>query len=395
MSIQALELALVTIFGDGGLIVADCKYHNICKLTATHGDYCILHSPDETKDRLEFKTAFQKHWHESNDFSHFVFTFTFPPKILTEGSHHEKFTLDSAKLDHAVFKGNVKCENISIIDCSFSSAEFEKEAFFKDVKFLGKTTFTSAVFFENAIFKHSSFADETSFYYTLFEKVLYLDNITFMGKSNFANVQIIPDNPNTFITFKEVTFSDYVNFNNAKIFGRIDFSSTRFNKEAIFWKSDFRGLSSFSSCEFHGNLILFDESSFQHKQTTFFRCQFHNGPSFKKTEFGGPVVFENTEFYNGVRFVDTVFKREVTFDETLFKGYSLFEGTEKPIFSNTKVVFKDVILDPPETLNIRNADFKKTTLTQLNLEKASLTAITWPKKGLFISRNCIFDEKNK
>jgi uncharacterized protein YjbI with pentapeptide repeats len=376
-----------------GGIVADCKHYDICKLPASHGEYCILHSPDQKKDIQEFNTALKEHRLNKKNYSFFNFPSTFPPLELISPHDNELFAPIKAKFDNAVFHGTVNFKNITIRSCSFFKATFKNNTSFLKTNFKGNTTFSSAIFEKHTDFSIINFNGSALFNNAKFYDNLFFNDVTFHNIASFNSSRMGCRNSHALIEFKKVTFDNDTTFHDAKAIGRLNMIDTTFNGSTIFWDFFTKRICEFCTCFFKGEPTEFDGSKFIGEKTRLFRCRFYHGASFKKVKFRNIVTFENTDFYDGISFVDTAFNGKAIFQDTTFKGYSLFEGTEKPIFENANVVFKGVILDPPETLNIRNADFKNTTLTQLNLEKASLTAITWPKKGLFISRNCIYDEK--
>lgn len=113
--------------------------------------------------------------------------------------------------------------------------------------------------------------------------------------------------------FKDITFNEKANFNQAVFLGTVDFSRSTFLKEATFRNAHFNQIVNFNGAVF--------------KQRTYFsRAIFDQKAHFYRTQFEGRTHFTEVEF-NNVSFRFSYFHRFVSFaDIDKFKGITLFIG---------------------------------------------------------------------
>jgi uncharacterized protein YjbI with pentapeptide repeats len=160
----------------------------------------------------------------------------------------------------------------------FSSRKFDKPVYFTGATFKDEVRFVNAEFQGAAIFDWSEF-----------QKVTYFDEAKFMDVTSFLGSK----------------FRGMVRFNRAKFhkdkdtefinasFKFSDFNGTEFNKEVVFIKTKFRGLTLFTNTSFN--------------ETRFDRVIFNGPVWFRITRFKKDVLFLNTKFRRGVSIIDSIF----------------------------------------------------------------------------------------
>ena len=314
-----------------------CNYHEVCALTDEAdpaAGFCILHSPQEDKDPDTFANTLRVHRETQGDqFACMVF-----PK--------------TADLRNMTFAGGA----------SFFGATFAGGASFRGATFAGLASFVGTTFAERAVFFEAAFAGEASFVGTTFSRQVDFVKTTFAGVADFGGA-----------TFAEAarftaTFAGVADFGGATFAGVADFGGTIFAGPATFTNATFSGPATFTNATFSGPA------------------------TFTNATFSGPATFDKIFFAS-----DATFSRSHFFGRALFSPKQVGERQKLPVFSaNATVDFRDLVLESPERLSFRHADFQTCRFLNTDLRKVELTGAVWrEKRGRWLkksTRRVVYDE---
>jgi uncharacterized protein YjbI with pentapeptide repeats len=193
-----------------------------------------------------------------------------------------------------------------------------------------RTNFNGAHFTKDAEFNGATFTKRTSF-----------NGATFTGAADFVGATFTED-----ADFVGATFTEDADFVRATFTKRASFFHATFTKDANFARAILTGVADFVRATFLG------EGNFQ--QTRF---------------FGDPITFEGSRCSGRLLFTG---EQE---DEALQNSRIFEDATTKDA---TIVNFRDLMLDSPERLSFRHANFKKCQLLNTDLRTVELTGVLWP-----------------
>ena len=223
----------------------------------------------------------------------------------------------------------------------------------------------------------------------VFPKTADLRNMTFAGGASFFGA----------------TFAGLASFRGATFAGKASFVGTTFAERAVFFGAAFAGEASFVGTTFSGQ-VDFVNMTFA-GVVDFGGATFAGVADFGGTIFAGPATFTNATFSGPATFTNATFSRPATFDKIFFAsdatfsrshffGRALFspkqvgERQKLPVFSaNATVDFRDLVLESPERLSFRHADFQTCRFLNTDLRKVELTGAVWPQRG---RRRIVYDE---
>lgn len=271
------------------------------------------------------------------------------------------------------FKQNVFAKSVDFnratFDASvdFSISKFEGEARFLKANFYGKNSekhgvancFKECIFEKKAIFDGASFSEKVDFGISRFE-----DEASFVGVKFDANPtkdNIMENN------FEGSIFYEKTSFEKAKFQGRVDFRNSRFKDEARFLNVNFLApivSTTYNTFENNFSGITFD------KTTIFSGSKFYGKVKFSTTRFNDEAKFVGVDFLGMVPnkphnnfaendFAECVFEKSVAFDQNIFNGRINFalSSINNALFS--KVHFQKKCKD--EEWFIPSTSFKNTT----------------------------------
>ena len=239
------------------------------------------------------------------------------------------------QFDCMVFPKTADLRNMTFAGgASFFGATFAGLASFRGATFAGKASFVGTTFAERAVFFGAAFAGEASFVGT-----------TFSGQVDFVNM----------------TFAGVVDFGGATFAGVADFGGATFARVADFGGTIFAGPATFTNATFSGPA------------------------TFTNATFSRPATFDKIFFAS-----DATFSRSHFFGRALFSPKQVGERQKLPVFSaNATVDFRDLVLESPERLSFRHADFQTCRFLNTDLRKVELTGAVWPQRG---RRRIVYDE---
>jgi len=218
----------------------------------------------------------------------------------------------------------------------FAHMVFPAEADFVDATFSAGADFTDATFSARAYFTTTTFSAGANFTRALFSAGADFVEATFSARANFA----------------DVTFSAGADFVGATFAAGADFAGATFAAGA-----------------------------------DFFRATFAAGADFFRATFAAGADFTRVLFSAG----------NVSFRQSRFRGRSLFipeqaveaQQVSRIFTAATAVDFRDIVIEPPESLSFRHADFRTCRFLNTDLRKVELTGALWPQK---CARRVVYDE---
>jgi uncharacterized protein YjbI with pentapeptide repeats len=360
--------------------MSECRYHAICGLTdeaGPTGGLCILHSHQVDKDPDAFTTALRMHRQTRGDrFTHMVF----PTKA------DFRSTTFSERAD---FLGATFSEQ-----ADFHGATFSKEADFRGAIFAGAAHFNTATFAGAAHFDIATFSERAHFFNATFAGALDFSGATFAGRADFGAAAFYK--AATFagaVDFSDATFAGAGNFRRATFSEQADFHGATFSKEADFRGAIFAGAAHFNTATFAG-AAHFPGATFS-KQAHFDIATFSEAAHFNTATFAGAAHFSGATFCGAAVFTGILFASDITFLGSHFHGRALFTprgvGSQTPyVFSpDAAVDFRNLVLESPESVSFRRADFRTCRFLNTDLRKVELTGALWPQKG---TRHVVYDE---
>ena len=273
-------------------------------------------------------------------------------------------------------------------DVDFTQTKFSGPANFQESKFLKKVNFELAQFSKSADFAFAVFNKEVSFGNVL---GFFVKGAEFHDESSFAGTIFSGE-----AFFDKVEFVGPVRFKGAKAGNTINFRETKFTSvttfaEVVFHKADYRSAQFSEDVHFHrANFV---------EKADFRRATFSAPVEFRSVLFSGEANFVEATFLGETTFLETAFKRYLSFNKSSFLGRAIFVGgktwkKEIPIFSGAGVDFKNVHVDPPDTLIFRDADLSCCLFQGSRLQEIEFTGVKWPViRGRFtFKRFGVYDE---
>jgi uncharacterized protein YjbI with pentapeptide repeats len=274
--------------------------------------------------------------------------FEFNREIDFRGAHFKKVNFRKSIFNNKVdFDSATFSEEAEFTDATFSEeAVFKSVSFVKDVDFRGanfeeadfhlvhascKAAFDSATFSEKADFTTATFLESANFHFTKFERGAVFTYSRFLKEAKFIEAKFIKSsNSLTLIYFYEksgneatfdfTTFSEYVDFGNA-----------RFPEKTQFRYSVFKGDTDFSDATFG----IFEKKTDLNSEADFTASTFLQLADFSGAKFI-KAYFISTSFGEKTDFIKTEFK-EAYFTQAYFSGQATFYDTtlgDKPDFSD-------------------------------------------------------------
>lgn len=149
--------------------------------------------------------------------------------------------------------------------------------------------------------------------------------------------------PSSFL-FGPVTFKEKADFSFARFSGKIDFSHATFLEDVSFSGAEFDGDVFFSEAQFRGNAD-FTAALFK-KNANFFRAVFQGRTSFISGKWNGEIV-------------------------------QIFSGTTE----RSTIDFRDVIINPPDSLVFRDVDLRRCRFLGTDLRKVEIINADWCQIG--------------
>ena len=212
-----------------------------------------------------------------------------------------------------------------------------------------------------------------------FDKALSLHRKT---RGNRFTSMVFP----TRADFTNTKFSTHTDFSSTTFAGHVDFNVATFAAEAVFSNATFAAQAYFVGTTFAA-------------EARFIAATFAAQPFFGSTTFAAEADFSITTFAAGALFQETRFSaHRVSFRLSRFSGLTLFSQAQAVeahqgirIFSaaTEEVDFRDLVIEPPEGLSFRHADFQNCRFLNTDLRKVELTGVLWPQKG---TRRVVYDE---
>jgi uncharacterized protein YjbI with pentapeptide repeats len=296
----------------------ECKHHNICGLTDEfdpEGGLCILHSQKVNKDIQAF-----------------IETLTVHRKVKGD------------QFDSIVFPGVVDGREATFTKyISFSGATFTEDGNFSYTTFTEGTDFREVTFTKHANFSYARFTRHADFSMARFTEGVDFSHATFTEGANFSHVR----------------FTEGAYFGSVTFTGDTDFSGATFTEGAYFGSVTFTGDTDFSMATFT-------------KLAGFVGAVFTGGADFSWVVFLGGGNFQGTRFSGSA----------ITFEGSHFSGRVLFTGGSQQnslIFQDaTAVDFRNMMIDSPENLSFRHANFETCQFCNTDLRKVELTGVRWP-----------------
>ena len=237
--------------------------------------------------------------------------------------------------------------------------------------------------FNKALKEHRRFIGD-NFRFMVFPKVARFSWVTFEGKTDFS----------------WATFQGQADFHGATFEGETYFSVTRFEGETVFFDATFIGEIHFSEATFTGE-TYFSGATFEEK-ANFPQTRFEEKTSFHGTTFGGEADFYRARFKERAGLSGATFQGEAFFFEATFHAFNekiVFRGSSWVIQNGSppRMDFRDVTLDPPNTLVFRNADLRKCQLLGTDVRKIEFTGVQWAQRPRLCKRwkmggNYAYDE---
>jgi len=181
--------------------------------------------------------------------------------------------------------------------------------------------------------------------------------------------------------FHGVIFEQETSFNKATFLQGANFSGARFTRKACFGQTDFRAEVNFERVEFAEH-VEFSETQFRGK-VTFFMAQFIKDASFSRASFSHGAEFVWVKFTEGVGFSGATVRGQILFTSRkseVFHDYLVpLMSAPDPPFSEVEVDFRDVTMEPPDTVVFREADLKQCAFLDTDLRKVQTVGVKWPR----------------
>jgi uncharacterized protein YjbI with pentapeptide repeats len=203
-------------------------------------------------------------------------------------------TFGNASFEKARFLGQADFANTSFANASFSSASFEETAFFDGVLFQDNVSFEDAQFAKDAFFSQALFMANANFNYSDFASYSYFPGAQFLGD----------------VLFSDVDFSGALDFSAANVAGQANFFQSRFSSagfsNAVFSGPLHFGLAGFSGLTSFGETVFADEANFnlaRFSQAAYFSgAQFQGLALFGLTKFDDIASLQSAKFYDDLNF---------------------------------------------------------------------------------------------
>jgi uncharacterized protein YjbI with pentapeptide repeats len=368
-----------------------CRHAAVCGLDAVTDErpyHCILHAQDPAKDRDAFSAALATHRKSREGrFDHFVFpgAISFGITSTYSGETIER-RMGEASFFGAVFLEEAHFGGAVIADAIFVNARFRKPLQFNTATISDRANFGGAWFEARANFAGTRFG-EAWFGGVRFEQEVEFGGATFTGDADFVEAVLGADARFQGVDlaradFTGAAFKGGAVFTGATFSGPATFGKARFDADAAFDGTAFRAGAGFEAAAFGGS-------------ATFAGATFAEAATWTGTRFCAGVDFTRVRFGRGADFRETAFERgTVSFRRSVIGGPTVFTPREEagrlvPVFQGVDVDFREVAVDPPDALALRDVDLTRARLLDTDLRKAELTGITWPSVQ---KRSGVFDE---
>jgi uncharacterized protein YjbI with pentapeptide repeats len=368
-----------------------CRHERVCGLPAVTDQkpyHCILHAQDPQKDRDAFSAALATHRKSREGrFDHFVFPAPISfGVLLTYSGETIEHRMGEVSFSDAVFLGEARFDGAVIAEATFARARFRKPLRFITATISDRANFGGAIFEDSVSFNSTRFG-EASFGAAHFEKGVEFGGATFTNEAVFDYAVFragasFPGVEFAGARFTEAVFRGGAVFAGATLSGPVAFGKARFDDTATFDETTFRAAAAFDAAEFS-------------KPATFIGATFAEATSWAGARFRAGVDFARVRFGRGADFRETAFEQGVvSFRRGVIGGPTVFTPREEAgrvvrVFQGIDLDFREVAVDPPEALALRDVDLTRARLLDTDLRKAELTGIAWPNVG---GRPGVFDE---
>lgn len=370
------------------------KYDGWCKGYKTKKvngkEYCIFHNPCRNKDVIELQKAIFDRINDtikeieniktksSTDF-YTLHICDFSGAIFIDFNLDNDHTNDifADKQNSETSLGSPRC---CLPNISFSSAKFYGDTSFKNYRFNGYTSFYNSIFYGDVDFSSSEFEGTTSFELCTFGKNENT-NLPLNGNAIFNSCKF-----NDYLRFTDCSF-DSASFVGCHFFKDVlfipndipnnDYLFTKFNSEVDFENARFYGKSEFSYVDFF-NRVVFEKAYFK-DECTVKNCTFSDltplasKVHFKSVTFDNNLYIEAVSFCNGLNAKGLIANGKLYFSDVSFLGESSFD---RAFFKNN--------------VSIKKSDLEKLIISNFDVEVVDFIECTWPK-GKF-NEKIIYDE---
>jgi uncharacterized protein YjbI with pentapeptide repeats len=235
----------------------------------------------------------------------------------------------------------------------FYKSTFVEDAFFSETAFNGKATFAEITFNGDAVFGVAIFNGDATFQDTTFTSDADFSGAIFNGETNFLGLTFLYASPSatilsaawfSYATFaKDVDFSNiafaYVDFSNADFQGEVRLNSASVAGTACFFDARFANLASFWQFKAPFGKVVFTSSRFNDKvifnASEFKDIDFSPQADLRNCRKGWKTIFPPASFFDQVNFRNSKVGR-ANFQEALFNDLNLSGSTfDTLIFSDT------------------------------------------------------------
>ncbi|WP_457623192.1 pentapeptide repeat-containing protein [Persephonella sp.] len=181
--------------------------------------------------------------------------------------------------EELIFRNKANFWTAKFKEANFISNIFQKDVYFGESKFQGKSNFSHTKFLMKAKFHHTEFEYVVNFSNTIFKSEAFFEEAEFKDKINFINAVFEKESSfNKAKIYKEINFieTEFKNksYFNSAVFYRINFSKSVFEKDIDFSKAVFKNTINFTKTKISKN-IKFYESKFLCKEVYFNNCNIH------------------------------------------------------------------------------------------------------------------------
>jgi uncharacterized protein YjbI with pentapeptide repeats len=190
-----------------------------------------------------------------------------------------------------------------------------------------------SIHFKNIFHAHkSTVTDSLNLTFSLFDKSIYFDEVSFTGNIYFGGSYFLDD-----ANFHNATFNKYAFFSHSQFFKDASFGRVQFKSGANFSESDFKG-----KVSFWGN--------------------FDNGVDFSKSNFHNSGDFRHSYFRNYANFSDSNFEKDLNFEKANFD----FKLNFSKIHGNGKILLRETQM--PTIVNFNDVNLSKTDFREVKID---------------------------
>jgi uncharacterized protein YjbI with pentapeptide repeats len=160
---------------------------------------------------------------------------------------------------------------------------------------IGHTGFRGVRFIRDVIFDYTIFLEKTDFSGAVFQGAAFFNKTVFNGVTGFIGTSF-----NEAAGFSGAAFNEIAAFTRAS-FSRVNFREVNFNADANFWDTGFNGDADFFDARF--------------SDAFFWRSRFKGRTSFRGAAFTGETLFRDITYKKKVDFSRICINRSVTFED--------------------------------------------------------------------------------